>query len=352
MDPGPIPGDPRFLPGAAGAFLGLPKASPQGFLRVVQHSGGDALRGLRPHVLLRSLLTRLVQLLGLDLAMAKDTRSIPGQNVENPLKYGKSRGENPVVKIWKILENHGFILYWGDVKWPEGIKYRQTKVMRAFLMRRRWIQQCRLGKESRPCTHCRWLDALYIELNRALELLGEGVFTCFYFVCCDFILKMSDNDLAQTKAIFPLIGLQVIRCSPQGLVHIQRSNFMLLSDRYSGKKWPTDYIYKSRTIEMLPPSIKLPVELFPLMMDYPRFTQKPRIFQTLPVCNVGAEPRRLIGSRPTPGSGLGGARREAHGAGVLRRLRGLRVEVLVCRMVDGEGWISPWTSQVMGHGVC
>lgn len=103
---------------------------------------------------------------------------------------------------------------------------------------------------------------------------------------------------------------------------------------------------------MLPPSIKLPVELFPLMMDYPRFTQKPRIFQTLPVCNVGAEPRRLIGSRPTPGSGLGGARREAHGAGVLRRLRGLRVEVLVCRMVDGEGWISPWTSQVMGHGVC
>ena len=72
------PGDPVVLPGA---FLGLPKASPQGFLRVVQHRGGDSLRGLRPHVLLRSLLTRLVQLLGLNLAA---TPFLPGQNMENP----------------------------------------------------------------------------------------------------------------------------------------------------------------------------------------------------------------------------------------------------------------------------
>ena len=71
---------------------------------MVQHRRGDALAGLSPVVVGRGRLTRLVQLLGLDLATratrnlqkpGKKTHNFPGENVES---HGKS---------WKVMESHG-----------------------------------------------------------------------------------------------------------------------------------------------------------------------------------------------------------------------------------------------------
>ena len=66
-------------------------------------------------------------------------------------------------------------------------------------------------------------------------------------------------------------------------------------------------------------------------MDYPRFNQKPSETKDLPNAPRLQRGRRAPAAHRqlrAPGSGLGGARREAHGAGVLGRLGGLRVEIL------------------------
>ena len=82
---------------------------------MVQHRRGDALAGLRPDVVGRGLLTRLVQLLGLDLARAtRATRNLqkPGKKLhhfsgETVESHGKS---------WKVMENHGFYVGYVPLK--------------------------------------------------------------------------------------------------------------------------------------------------------------------------------------------------------------------------------------------
>ena len=102
---------------------------------------------------------------------------------------------------------------------------------------------------------------------------------------------------------------------------------------------------------MLPPSVQFPAELFHSPM-VSWITQETKDLPNAPRLQGGRRAPAAHRQLRAPGSGLGGAGREAHRARVLGWLRGLRIEILVGRMVKGWRKVVDFPMDFLGHGVC